>query len=442
MRIIIVGAGTVGSHLAERLSLEGQDIVVIEGDEGRAADLQNSVDCLVIHGNGASASVLAEAGIDLAELLIAVTDSDAVNVLACQAAAEFNVPRKVARVEDALLRNGAKITGVDVMIDPGEALAKELLGLVRKGGVAEVVEFAGGDLVLLGGFIHEGAPLAGMTLAELREQQTDWNWLVTAVVRNGQTLVGRGDTRVEEDDHVLIMARREKAAEAQALMGVEEHASHKVFVLGATRLADLTAEKLTAAGISTVLVDADGERCRRLAARHERLVVVQGDPTDPKVLRSEGIEAADAVLALTGWDETNIVGCLVAKAYGVPLTVARFHRSDYVHLLAGTGIDTGVSARLAAASDILRFVRRGRIISVTTFQDSAAEAIQLEVSPDSAAVGRSLEDIDLPKSAIVGGVIRDGEAFVPRGDTVVSAGDRLIVVSLPDAIHKVEQLFG
>lgn len=437
-----MGAGTVGSHLAERLSVEGQDIVVIEANEARAADLQNSVDCLVIHGNGASASVLAEAGIDLAELLIAVTDSDAVNVLACQAAAEFDVPRKVARVEDAALRNGAQIAGVDVVIDPGEALAKELVRLVRKGGVAEVVEFAEGDLVLFGGFVQEGARLAGMTLAELREEEVDWAWLVTAVVRNGETMVGRGDTQVEAGDHVLMMARREKASAALALMGLEEHASQKVFVLGATRLADLTAEKLTAAGISTVLVDADAERCRHLASVHERLVVVQGDPTDPKVLSSEGIERADAVLALTGWDQINIVGCLVAKAYGVPMTVARFHRSEYVHLLAGVGIDTGVSSRLAAASDILRFVRRGRIISVTAFQDSAAEAIQMEVSPDSIAAGRSLEDIQLPKSVIVGGVIRDDGAFVPRGDTIVEPGDRLVFIALPDAIPKVEQLFG
>lgn len=437
-----MGAGTVGSHLAERLSVEGQDIVVIEADEARAADLQSAVDCLVIHGNGASSSVLAEAGIDRAELLIAVTNSDAVNVLACQAAAEFDVPRKVARVEDASLRDGARIEGVDVVIDPGESLAKELVRLVRKGGVAEVVEFGGGDLVLLGGFVHEGAPLAGMTLAELRDRELDWSWLVTAVVRNGETMVGRGDTRVEESDHVLIMARREKAARALALMGLEEHAPQKVFVLGATRLAGLTAEKLTAAGVSTVLVDADGERCRRLASQHERLVVVQGDPTDPKVLKSERIEAADAVLGLTGWDEINIVGCLVAKAYGVPMTVARFHRHEYVNLLAGTGIDTGVSSRLAAASDILRFVRRGRIISVTTFQDSAAEAIQLEVGPDSFGVGSTLEDIHLPKSVIVGGVVRPEGAFVPRGDTEVEAGDRIVFIALPDAIPKVEQLFG
>jgi trk system potassium uptake protein TrkA len=442
MRIIIVGAGAVGYHLAERLALEGQDIVVIEADEAKAAKLQQEVDCLVLTGNGASHRLLEEAGIESAGLLIAVTDSDAVNILACQAAAEYQVPRKVARVEDTTLRNGHSIEGVDVIIDPGDALARELVRLVRKGGVSEVVEFADGALVLLGGYVQDDAPLDGMTLAELREVVTAWEWIVAAMVRDAETTIARGDTAVRAGDHVMVMSTSSDQLEALALMGLEEHRPGKVMVLGGTRLAGLTGRMLAEQGITTILVDSDPARCRRLAADNERLVVVCGDPTDPRVLEDEGIEAVDVVLALTGWDEVNIVGCLVAKALGVPVTVARFHRFEFVGLLAGVGIDAGVSSRLAAANEILRFVRRGRIRSVTTFQDTVAEVIEMEVGAASEAVGKSLRQIDLPRSAIVGGIVRNGRAFIPHGHSVIEPDDDLIIVALPDAIPSVEKVFG
>lgn len=442
MRIIIVGAGAVGFHLAERLALEGQDIVVVEANEERAAELRASVDCMVVVGNGASQRVLEEAGIQSAGMLIAVTNSDAVNVLACQAAAQYQVPRKVARVEDAALRNDHGIEGVDVIIDPGEALARELVQLVRRGGVSEVVEFAGGDLVLLGGYVQEGAPMAGMTLADLRRQVPDWDWIVAAVVRHGKTTVARGDTDIRTGDHVMVMSTGSHTNEALALMGLESHAPRKVMVLGATRLAGLTAELLLDAGIPTILIDSDPVRCRKLAALNDRLVVVQGDPTDPKVMQGEGIESVDMVVALTGWDEINIVGCLVAKALGVPTTVARFHRFEFVGLLAGVGVDAGVSGRLAAANEILRFVRRGRIRSVTTFQDNSAEAIEMEVGADSKAIGKTLKEVRLPRSVMVAGIIRDGESFIPHGDTEIMIDDDLILITLPDAVHAVEEVFG
>ncbi len=442
MRIIIVGAGAVGYHLAERLALEGQDIVVIEADAEKAAELQSSVDCLVINGNGASRRVLEEAGIESTGLLIAVTNSDAVNILACQAAAGYQVPRKIARVEDETLLTGHGIEGVDLVIDPGAALARELVRLVHKGGVSEVVEFADGRLVLLGGWVQPDAPVAGMTLAELREQVTGWEWIVTAVVRNGETVIARGDTEIQEGDHVMVMCTGTHQAEALALMGLEAHEPGKVMVLGGTRLADLTSRILAEEGVNTVLIDQDPDRCRRMASESSRLVVVCGDPTDPKVLEGEGVDAVDTVLALSGWDEINIVGCLVAKALGVEMTVARFHRFEFVGLLAGVGIDAGVSSRLAAANEILRFVRRGRIRSVTTFQDTAAEAIEIEVGGASEAAGRTLREVNLPRSAIVGGIVRDGVAFIPHGHTVVQPEDDLILVTLPDAIPAVERVFG
>jgi trk system potassium uptake protein TrkA len=179
-----------------------------------------------------------------------------------------------------------------------------------------------------------------------------------------------------------------------------------------------------------------------LAADHPNIVVVQGDPTDPRLLRTEGIENVDALLALTGWDEVNILSSLVANALGVDTTVARFHRLELLALLSGTGLDAAVSTRLAAANAILRFVRRGRIYSVATFQDTEAEAIDIQVDAASTAVGKSLAEIKLPKTAIVGGLLRDAKGFVPIGETVIEAGDHVVVVAMPEAISTVEKLFG
>jgi trk system potassium uptake protein TrkA len=441
MRIVIVGAGAVGAYLAERLAFEGQDIVVIESDPERARELQSSVDCLVVNANGASIHALEEAGIADAGLLIAVTSSDAVNVLACQAAHRLGVPRRVARVQDPTLREDLQVHGVDVVIDPVEALTRELLLLVRRGGLSEVVEFANGRISLFGGRVQPNAPLDGITLRALRERVRGWDWIVAAKVRDGKTTIARGDSMVRAGDHVLVVTSGSSAEEALQLMGVEEHRAKKVFVLGATRLALLTAELFVRNGINTVLVDRDAERAIDLAARYDRLVVVRGDPTDPKVLQAEGIEKADVVLGLSGWDEVNILGCLVGKALGVHTAVARFSRFEYVSLLAGHGIDAGVSTRLAAANEILRLVRRGHIHSVATFQDTDAEAIELQVSAGSHAMGKTLTEIGLPKSAIVGGVVRKKKAFIPHGDTKLAEGDRIIAIALPEAISAVEKLF-
>ncbi len=441
MRIVIVGAGAVGSYLAERLAHEGHDIVVIEADQQRADELQESVDCLVIVANGASVKALEEARVEDAELLIAVTSSDAVNILASQAAARLGVEKRVARVQDPNLREDLEAHGVGIVIDPVEALAEELLLLVNRGGASEVIEFADGKISLFGGYVQEDSPLDGISLRELRSRITGWDWIVGAVVRDGDTFIARGDTEIGAGDHVLVVASGDAAHDALELMGVDEHKAKKVFILGATRLALLTAENLVRAGISTVLVDHEADKCSDLSAKYDRLVVVKGDPTDLKVLKSEGIEKADVVIGATGWDEVNILGCLIAKALGAGTTVARFSRIEYASLLAGHGIDAGVSTRLAAANEILRHIRRGQIRSVWTFQDSAAEAIELEVGEESEAIGKTLHDLGLPKSAIVGGVVRGKKAFIPHGTTEIQVGDLLIAIALPEAIPAVEKLF-
>ena len=442
MRIVIVGAGAVGSYLAERLSSEGQDVVVIEDDERRSSELQDRVDALVITGNGASPSVLEGAGVQSADLLIAVSNSDGANVLACHVAADLGVKRTVARVEDPDMREALAGLEVDFVIDPGEAAAHELVALVRQSGVSELVEFGGGRLVLVGATVPSGSDLVGRPLSRLRIERQDWQWVVTALVRNGSTVVAHGDTMVEAGDHVLMMVDAEHVSNAVRLLGVRHHTVARVVILGATRLAELTTREMLLAGYEVVVIDTDPDRCRRIAERHHKALVLCDDPTDPSVMQGLALDNRDAVLALTGWDEVNILGCLVARALGAATTVARFNRIEYVNLLGGVGIDAAVSSRLIAAGAILRFVRRGRIHSVVTFNDTDAEAIELEVDPGSPAVGRSLVELGMPRGAVVGGIVRGEATFVPSGSTVIEQGDLVILFSMPDCIAAVEQLFG
>ena len=442
MRIVIVGAGAVGSYLAERLSVEGQDVVVIEDDEDRAAELQERIDALVITGNGASPAVLQEAGVERSDLLIAVSNSDGANVLACHVAAELGVKRTVARVEDPDMREALVGLEVDFVIDPGEAAARELLALVRQSGVSEVVEFGGGTLVLVGATIPRTSRLIGWPLSELRANRDDWDWVIAALVRHGETIVAHGDTVIEAEDHALVMVGANDIERATELLGVRHRPVRRVVILGSTRLAELTAKMMLDDGYDVILVDQEAARCRKIAERLAKALVINDDPTDPDTLGSLNLDDRDTVLALTGWDHVNVLGCLVAKALGAATAVARFNRIAYVNLLAGTGIDAAVSSRLIAAGAILRFVRRGRIHSVVTFNDTDAEAMELEVDAGSAAVGRRLREVGLPRGAVVGGILRSGESFVPTGATVVEAGDRVILFSMPKCIEEVERLFG
>ncbi len=442
MKIIIVGAGAVGSYLAERFSLEGQDVVVIESDRERATEVAGTLDTMVITGNGASNAVLRQAGLADADLLIAVSSSDAVNVLACNAATKLGIRITVARVEDPELKAEVEALGVDVVIDPGEAAADDLVVLVGTGHVAELVEFADGGLMLLGSYIEPDSPVVGKTLADLRDTVEEWDWLVLAVVRDGETTIARGSTRLKVGDHVLVMAKRGGSRVPYELFQLTSRPPKKVVILGGTRLARMTAGRLVTRGIPTMLIEADPQRCRRIAEALPEVVVVNANPADPKVLKSEGVGSADEVLALTGWDGDNLLAAQVAKALGASEVTARFTDPNLVGLLGGGVVDGTVSPRLSAANEILRFVRRGLIHSVATIPGSAAEAIELEVGAASPAIGKSLRELALPKSIIIGGVQRKGEAFVPRGDTTVQQGDHLIAVALPEGIPAAEQLSG
>ncbi len=440
MRIVVVGAGTVGGYIAERLSLEGQDVVVVEIDPDRAAEIRDRLDALVITGNGASAATLEQAGIGQAGLLLAVTASDGANILACHTARKMGVQRNIARVQDPDLRDGLDGIDVDVVIDPVEAAAEEIAALVVESGLSELIEFGEGQLSLVGGTVTAGSPLVGVPLMDIPRNES-FSWLAIAVVRNGSTIVAHGDTTVLEGDHLLLMVKSRNVDRAKSLIGIHDRDIRRVLIIGTTRVARLTTDLLVKAGMDVVVIDPDEARCSAVAEEIPSALVIAADPTDPRVFGELDTNLHDAVVALTGVDSMNLIPCLVAKAMGAATTISRVTRMSYVDLLAGIGVDTTVSTRLTAAASILRFVRRGNIYSVATFSDTDAEVIELETVPGAEAVGNSLQELTLPYGIVVGGMVRGEIAFVPSGATTIEERDHLIIFAIPDAMAAVESMF-
>lgn len=441
MRIVIVGAGAIGSYLARRLSGEGQDVILIEGDERHAAEMQGSLDALVVTGNGASPSVLREAGASGADMLIAVSNSDGANILACHNAHDLGVQRTIARIEDPSLREGVGELGVDVVIDPGDIAARELLRLVNRAGLSEIDVFGEGHIALVGGVVEPGSMLAGGRLSDLRGHPHAGDWLVVAVIQRGETIVARGDTTIGVGDRIFLMVPSAAIEEVNRALAMGSRELGRGIVVGTTRLATLAVEQLLGSGREVVVIDHERARCQYMAEHYGDALVVCGDPADPAVYDEQGLSRDDALLALTGWDEVNVMSCLVGRALGAGMTVARFHRLDHVTLLDGVGIDATVSSRLSAADEILKYVRGEHVHVVASIKHSEAEAFEVEVTESSPALGRTLAEVDLREDAIIGGVLRNGDAFVPTGTTRVQADDHLIVFAMPDAIEPTRRLF-
>jgi len=441
MRVVIVGGGADGSYLTQRLSAEGEDVTLIEVDRERAARLREELDAMVIAGNGASPAVLRRADIQNADLLIAVSDNDGANIVACQAATRLGVPRTVARIEDRELRLVAPSLGLESVIDSRESTGRNLVRLVRHSGVSDLIEFSHGHLMVVGGIIQPGAPIVGQSLAELRHSLRDWDCVVAAVVREGEAIIGRGDTVVKSFDQALLVVPTVDIDRAIDLMGLRHEPIQRVVIVGISRVAAVAAELFVEAGYDVVVVDSNPEWCRSFAERNREVEVVLGDRTDPATFHSLGVAAGDAVLGMTLRDEINILTCLIGDALGASLTIARYHRISLFGLVPRTGIDATVSSRLAAANTVLRFVRRGRILSAATFMYSDLEALEIEVDSDSDAAGSTVAELALPKDAVIGGVFRHGRGMVPVGDTRLEAGDRVLVLALPRAIHGIESLF-
>lgn len=447
MRIVIVGAGEVGTHLARRLSSEGQDVVLIEASPERAASIAEQLDVLTIVGNGASVPVLEEAGVKRARMLLAVTSRDEVNVLACLAASRYDVEFKVARVSNPEFYSKGSVLsrdqlGIDLMINPERECAWDTFQLLNSAAATDLVPFGDGSIHLIGVRVREGADVAGRTLAEIDQMTKGYHFTTVGIVRNGTTEIPTGQSTIEVDDQLFVLAPTNELPVIPPMAGYRDFRLRRVMIAGGSPEAVHLARYLADAGVEHTILETDRRRCLELAEILPDALILNGDATDLELLEMEGVEGVDGFVAYTGQDEVNLLASLLAKTSGARKVIALIHRFEYMRLVTRVGIDAAVSARQSTVSAILRYVRRGRVHSVATLKGIDAEALELDVGGDASVAGRTLMEAEIPKgSAVVGAILRNGSVILPRGRDVLEPGDRVIVFALPEAIHAIERLF-
>ncbi len=449
MRILIAGGGEVAYLTARRLSREGNEVTIVEQDAERCHHLEEVLDVKVVQGSASSVATLREAGLKDAELLIAVTDSDEVNLLACLIAqGESAAKIKVARLHTHEVDHWRAVCGavglkIDLIIHSESELTSRILRVLRTPGVSDIVDFAGGRIKLFGMGVDEGSWVAGKTLAELDRAGPPQNSLIAMIFRGTEVIIPRGSDVLLPGDQIYIITRAGDLEKVIEFMGLRTRETlDRVFILGGKQLSIWVAQQLERMDIDVKLFERDAGRCERISQILDSTVVVHADGTDEATLIEGNIKGVSAYLAFTNDDEDNIIASLLARRLGAQKLVALINRLNYLPMAHRLGISTTVSPRLHAVDRILQFVRKGAVLSVTTFREEEAEAIELVAAPGSRYVGKKLKDVRLPKGAIVGAIARpDGEALVPRGEASIQPGDRVIFFTLERVVRELESAF-
>lgn len=447
MRVVVVGAGEVGFDVARILSLEQHDVTVIDVDADVLGRVQEKLDVMTVHGNGTSALVLRDAGIQDAEMLIAVTAIDEVNLIACMMGDRMGVPTTIARTRsDEIARAHsvlkAKDFGIDLVIHPEESAAAEVTRLIQRAAATDVLTFCDGNLHLVGIRLDEGAPVIGKTLQEVVEEHPELSFRIKAVVRGVRTILPRGDERLHPNDQIFVLTRPKYVTPVSRVMGKDETRMQHVMVLGGTRVGAGIAMRLSQQGGKRIkLIEPERSTCEELAEELDNVLVIHGDTTDIDLLVREGLGEMDAVVAVTDDEESNLVTCLMAKHLGVQKTVGLLSKGAYIPISKAIGLDAAVSKKLAVAREVRRYLRGKHVLSVATVHGLDAEILEIQAAPGAPVTRKPLKDLNLHSGILLGAVQHDGSTEIATGTTHIEPGDRAIVFVLPEQVERVEDLF-
>jgi len=449
MHIVIVGGGGVGFDLARSLSTKDQDVVVIEKNTQRVQRLEKNLDVMVIQDNGASARALKQAGIKTAQMLIAVTQSDEVNLISCMMGKQLGVPITIARIKSQDYLENTSILpreqiGIDYLINPEKVAAQEISHVIHFPDAGEVEYFAGGKVKMVSLTIDEKATLTNQTL---RDAPLPKGCIVVGIDRPGEKfLVPGGNDVVKSGDKIYLLGSSRVLRNASWLLHHHhQKRAYRVTILGGGdigyRVAALLASDMTP-NYSVKLVEKDPERCQELCEENlPRTMVLQGDATDLSFYKAEEIEDADVVVVVTGEDNTNIVASVLARELGVKKVVCEVKSPDYVPIYLKLGIDSLINPHLLTVARILRFTRREDVISLSILQDQNAEVLELVLPQTAKVVGKKIAKAGFPKGMIIGALVRDEEMIIPHGETRLMSGDRLVVFALPEVSTRLNRFF-
>jgi len=446
MKAIILGAGEVGYHLAQRLSQEGVEVVIVDNDPARIR-LVETMDVHGLVGEGASPRLLKEAGIEDAELLIAVTTNDEVNMVACLIASiQSKVGTKIARIRNLEYLEVPEMLdqqhlGVDLHINPELEAAESIARILEVPAAHQVIEFAEGRVKLVGLHIVRESPITGVELQYQPVLQPTRGILIAAIQRGGDLLIPHGYDKIECGDLVWFVCMSGEVNNALQAFGVTAHSAKKVVIYGGSKVGYFLARKIEGEVSSLKLVEPAPERCEQLSQELDRTLILNGEATDQRLLEEEDMGDMDVLVAVTDDDEDNVLAALLAKRIGVPRVVTLIKKASYFPVLQTIGVDNVVSTRIAAVNKILQFIRKGAVLSATALGETDAEAIEFRALATSDVVGKTLAELKFPKDSIVGAVLRGDDVLIPGGATEILEDDRVIMLARKSSLARLERLF-
>jgi len=452
MKIIIIGAGQVGTSVSENLVNEANDITVIDTDVERLLDLQNRLDLQTIEGNGAHPDTLLRAGAEDADLILAVSNSDEVNMAACQIAYTlFHTPTKIARIRDAEYLDHPEIftqeaIPIDVIISPEQIVTDYIQRLIEYPTALQVLDFAGGLVQLVAVKAVEGGPLVGHEIRELRNHLPGIDTRVAAIYRQDRPVPPEGNTIIESGDEVFFIAAKQHLRSVLSELRKLEKPVRRVMLAGGGNIGRRLAASLETKRYSVKLIDHNPVRSREVAEHLQKTIVLLGDAADEELLTQEGIDDTDVFCALTNDDEANILSAMLAKRLGATKVMSLINRGSYVDLVQNAGnIDIAISPQQATIGSLLAHVRRGDVVAVHSLRRGAAEAIEAVAHGDentSRVVGRAIENIKLPRGVTMGAIVRGDKVLMAHHDTVIESNDHIILFLVNKRhIPEVEKLF-
>lgn len=448
MRIIIAGAGEVGFHLAKLLSYEAQEITLIDTDKERLSYADNHLDIRVLRGDATSIQVLQDAQVDGSDLVIGVTASETTNLTLCVLAKQLGCKRTIARISNTEFMDNRELVkfeelGIDELISPERLAATEIQLMLNQSAFNDTYQFEEGLLTMFGVILPKNAPFVGKMVKEAARIFPELNFMPIALQRTGTqfTLIPRGDTVFKEGDQVYFITSDKGVEELYKLSGMQKQDIKNVMILGGSKVGYKTARDLCSNKFNVKLIEKNKEKAFDIADDLPHALVINGDGRNVELLEEENLESMDAFIAVTGNSETNIMSCLVAKNKKIKKTIALVENMDYFQLSQSIGVDTLINKKLLAANSIFRYVRKGEVLALTRLNNLNAEILEFEVKATSLVNGEIIRELNFPREASIGGVIRNGEGIIALGDFRISEGDKVVVCCLPKAIPRIEKLF-
>lgn len=447
MRIVIAGAGEVGSHLAKMLSNEYHNLTIIDNNEARLNRVAESSDVITVFGPPTSIKTLAYAGVEKADLFIAVSPAQEqdVNLISALLAKKMGSAKVTARINnDEYLQNQNKLLftemGIDLLFYPEKIASHEIIDLLKQTGTSEFMDFSGGKLQLIVFRLDDGAPLIDKSMADY-PVDGEHQYHAVAIAREGTTIIPRSNTRFKEHDLVFVISKRSGVLEVMSYSGKNNIDVNKLMIVGGGRIGEMVARKLENSVEYIKLIERRRERCDYLNDSLDKILVINGDARNTDLLIEEDVNDFDAFIAVTSSSETNILSCVMAKKMGVAKTIAEVENIDYIKLAEGMGVDAVINKKLITASRIFRFTLSNKVQSIKCLNGSDAEVLEFIVNPNSAITRHKIRDLKFPKEAIIGGIIRGNKSFIALGDSEIQPYDRVVVFALPSALKKVNRFF-